>query len=554
MQQATLCYNQGNFDEAERLYKKALEIAPNSPDIYNLLGLVAQNKGLDLVAVEYFYKALSFNPFLQEYNFSLAYSLENLGKYSEAIECYKKASSVKESYNNIGNIYQKMGEVEKAKESYQKALLINKDYDEPKINLLFIEKNINELMTFNHPLAHYYIALFLFEGGKNHKALSYLQENLEFDYQHALRGEILFAEKEYDEAKVFLKNAISINPNNYKAIKLLADIMVLQKDFVAAEDLYKKVLEAKPNNIDAQINYANMLYVAGNVAQALEEYRRAVLIDDKNFAVLNNLAVIIKETGDYQEALGLFFAAKNIEPENAYVDVNILESLVLLACDNFDDAKSISKNWLKHYPDNIYAKHLVARFEGKTADDEVFNQKFFDEFSDNYEAVLKKINYNLPNLVCEVFSDIKGRVLDLGCGSGLLGEKIKNAKNYLIGVDVSQKMLRLAKEKKCYDELSCIDAKSYLQSNNDFDYVFALDVFCYLSDLSDIVNALKNKKFLFSVEKGGGKDFELQINGRYKHSLQYIKSLLGDLSYEIKEVVLRVEDGKDVRGLVFYKK
>ena len=37
--------------------------------------------------------------------------------------------------------------------------------------------------------------------------------------------------------------------------------------------------------------------------------------------------------------------------------------------------------------------------------------------------------------------------LDLGCGTGLIGEALKNDRNKLIGVDISQKMLNIAKNK-----------------------------------------------------------------------------------------------------------
>ncbi len=395
--------------------------------------------------------------------------------------------------------------------------------------------------------------------GITHGELSQVQKKRrsyrKTDFANGLKGEILFFQKKYDEAKTFFEMATKINQQNYKAQIFLADIATIKDDYKEAELYYKAVIEAEPKNINAIINYANMLYKSGNKALALEEYRKAILIDDKNFAALNNLGLIVKDEGDYQEALGLFFAAMNVDATNDDVAINALETLILYAEDNEGDARKIAQNWLKHYPNNVYAKHLVAAFEGGVDNDNLqYSQNLFNAFSDNYEGVLHKIGYRLPQKVKELFGQIEGRVLDIGCGTGLLGELIKNDCNTLVGIDLSEKMLNVARGKNCYDELVLIDGEQYLQKNTDFDYMFVLDVFCYVGDLSIFVNCMKNKTFFFSVERGEDKDFELQINGRYKHSAEYIKCLLSGIDYICEDIVLRVENGQEVAGMIFYKK
>lgn len=55
-QQALGFHEQGRLNEAENIYRQILETAPNNPDILNLLGLIAQQKGLHAQAVDYFYQ------------------------------------------------------------------------------------------------------------------------------------------------------------------------------------------------------------------------------------------------------------------------------------------------------------------------------------------------------------------------------------------------------------------------------------------------------------------------------------------------------------------
>ena len=56
-----------------------------------------------------------------------------------------------------------------------------------------------------------------------------------------------------------------------------------------------------------------------------------------------------------------------------------------------------------------------------------------------------------------------GRVADLGCGTGLQGPLLKAAgARFIYGVDVSREMLKEAKTKGCYDDLSESDMQTAL--------------------------------------------------------------------------------------------
>lgn len=197
LQQGIEFHNQGFFDQAEAMYKKALSLSPQAHFVLNLLGLVAQSKGLDVLAVDYFYQALKYQPYSQEYNFSVGLSLENLGKYNQAVDAYQKASGVKEALNNIGNIYKLQGNLEKAKEYYQKALGLDADYDEAKANLAFAYMNKELLKTYaDNPLAQYFLGLMCFEEENFEEAINHLQKaknlNTYIDYVPFFDGAGLF--------------------------------------------------------------------------------------------------------------------------------------------------------------------------------------------------------------------------------------------------------------------------------------------------------------------------------------------------------------------------
>ena len=70
-QQALSAHQQGRFGEAENIYRQILETAPEHPDVLNLLGLIAQAKGVHNQAVELFYRAIKKAPKHDPFYFNL---------------------------------------------------------------------------------------------------------------------------------------------------------------------------------------------------------------------------------------------------------------------------------------------------------------------------------------------------------------------------------------------------------------------------------------------------------------------------------------------------
>ena len=61
-QKAVELQQNGALTEAEQHYRQILETAPQNADVLNLLGLIAQTKGLHSEAVNYFYRAADYAP------------------------------------------------------------------------------------------------------------------------------------------------------------------------------------------------------------------------------------------------------------------------------------------------------------------------------------------------------------------------------------------------------------------------------------------------------------------------------------------------------------
>ena len=150
-----------------------------------------------------------------------------------------------------------------------------------------------------------------------------------------------------------------------------------------------------------------------------------------------------------------------------------------------------------------------------------------------------------------------GSVVDLGCGTGLFGLEIKSYCSQLEGVDLSNKMLAIAKQKKVYDKLSKADIVEYLTSTSrEFDYYVALDVFIYVGCLKEIFRLIKSRsrkpgKLVFSTEHTELDGYHILKTGRYAHSKNYVESLCNKFGYDLSHfstTELRKEKGAFLTG------
>ena len=89
-QRAVQLHEAGQLNEAEQIYRRILETAPQQPEVLNLLGLVAQAKGVQDEACSLFYQAIRQAPARAPFYYNLAFSLKLDNKPVEALESFEK--------------------------------------------------------------------------------------------------------------------------------------------------------------------------------------------------------------------------------------------------------------------------------------------------------------------------------------------------------------------------------------------------------------------------------------------------------------------------------
>ena len=153
-------------------------------------------------------------------------------------------------------------------------------------------------------------------------------------------------------------------------------------------------------------------------------------------------------------------------------------------------------------------------------------------------------------------------VLDAGCGTGLCGPLLVPYARRLVGVDLSEGMLALAKEKHVYDALIKSELTDHLRDHSAaFDLIVSADTLVYFGDLGSVVAAAAgalrpNGLFIFTLEHAVGAvadiNWRLELHGRYSHARAYVERVLtaAGLQPWIAPAELRMESGAPVAGLV----
>jgi len=138
---------QGNIDEAKKRYEKSILINPVRGRPYNCLGLISEGEH----AISHFKKAIELDVRnAYRYNNNLGKIYVRLGELDKAEECFNTAISLNgkfsHAYYQLGCLHKKKGEFERARKYFENAISVDANHVEAMTSLgaLFMENLNNE--------------------------------------------------------------------------------------------------------------------------------------------------------------------------------------------------------------------------------------------------------------------------------------------------------------------------------------------------------------------------------------------------------------------------
>ena len=133
----------------------------------------------------------------------------------------------------------------------------------------------------------------------------------------------------------------------------------------------------------------------------------------------------------------------------------------------------------------------------------------YNLYSSTYEKNTAYLNSFEKNIVLEFMGNLTGKkALDLGCGTGRLVKDLINSGAEVVGIDISDEMIKIMKNKFPKVKSLVADSENLLFDDSSFDFVIASFFIVHLKNLT------KTFDEIYRVLKDGGKFVLTNINQR----------------------------------------
>lgn len=325
----------------------------------------------------------------------------------------------------------------------------------------------------------------------------------------------------------------------------------------------EQVVVQAPHVVEAWRTLASLQATSGLTEAALESSTRALALAPHDGDVALEHAVALLRSGHADTAALRLRMLLDAGRTDAGTWGWLGRSYLRLR--DFEAARAAFERANAIDPDDSVAAHYLAALDGVLPGDmeSDYVRSLFDDFADRFEDTLvDRLAYATPRALARFLRaegmDDAARVLDLGCGTGLMGVELARSGRHMDGVDLSPRMLEYARSKGIYRELHVAELLEFLRGTvGQWDLVVAADVFVYVADLQPIFAAVRERLasgggFAFSVECSSTERTELlPETGRYRHSPRRVADALIAAGFEgirREAVVLRMESGNPVSG------
>lgn len=372
-------------------------------------------------------------------------------------------------------------------------------------------------------------------------------------------------------ARQSAERAVKAAPDWIVALMEAAVLLMRQGHHADALPLARRAMAIAPDDLNVVRRAVAVALKAGNAEAATAWLRRLVKLvklvpHERDFRDL--FAKQLLANRDAAEAKAVYDALVDEQPWDAMARAGRVQAA--LALGDRTTAESDAQMLLTQDPANPEYRYWLALARGETPDTQpdALVKERFDSFAESFDVTLwRQLEYRVPQLVADFLlkehPDRRFNVLDLGCGTGLVGVCLGRLNGYIIGVDLSEEMIRKAAQHGVYERFHTVNVLDALRETpgDHYEAITCCDVLVYVGDLSDVIpNALRILKpgghFLFSCETAqeDEADLVLRATGRYAHKASAVQRWCDEAGFEHTQIdhlpKLRMEDGAPLPGFL----
>jgi predicted TPR repeat methyltransferase len=370
-----------------------------------------------------------------------------------------------------------------------------------------------------------------------------------------------------EAARDYLRHAMDLSPRWEVPATEMALLLVRQNDLTEALKAAEWAVHLAPRSLDVLYRVIDIAHAALNLELALEWLQRAAALDPGNVVLQTMIARDLAQLGRYTQAIEAYTALIEAAPEEG--EFRLGRAKAALSAGQTELAQSDCDALVAQFPDNATYRfwQQIIRGEVPSGQPAEMVQALFDDYAALFDMhLVEGLKYKVPERVAELVQERYGflrlDLLDIGCGTGLLGKALGVTGGELVGLDLSPRMLEQATKLGLYDKLVEANLLDYLGSADAprYEVVAACDVFIYLGDLTEVVpKAFREIKpggyFIFSCEAAqpGEPDLVLRPSTRYAHQATHVRTLCEQAGFdEIKfeDITVRIESDQRIEGFI----
>lgn len=343
----------------------------------------------------------------------------------------------------------------------------------------------------------------------------------------------------------------------------------------------QRALELAPDWPVALMELALALTRQGQAEQAMPHARKAVRLAPQDLQVLPRAVAVAAQAKASKEAIAWAQAAQQLQPGNLvfpiflgqylmhdqdYVQArthfdrvldvdpqNVLALRGALSCaletKSEAEAIALADRLVALQPDDEDVRyfHALAHRQMPATQPRSVVTSLFDSYAPRFDLhLVRGLEYKVPEraaqIITELHPDRRFNLLDLGCGTGLLGVYLGRIDGHLIGVDLSGKMIEQAARHGLYSRFHQVNLLDALRDTpaDHYEVIACLDALIYVGELAPVIpNALRILKpgghFVFSCETAEEDEADMVLRGksqRYAHKASYVERLCREAGFD----------------------
>ena len=152
-------------------------------------------------------------------------------------------------------------------------------------------------------------------------------------------------------------------------------------------------------------------------------------------------------------------------------------------------------------------------------------ETFYDDFAAKYDTTIQDPATDVQHIneakkIFDRYGHNAGRLLDIGCGTGLFGEMLGSTFD-CTGIDISQKMLTYAEQRGYTVFHQSIESALDTIENDSFDFVVALGSLLFVEDIQPVMEQMRRiatRSILLSFDVTTPEFIEQFVVPVYDHS------------------------------------